>query len=186
MSLFGRAGRALLSPYEGMHSGTGIREVLAAYAVGGFALDPSFKDRPDHISAELAFLGGLARRETHALRSGDRPGARSAANDAREFFLRHVWPWAPFLFESMACADDFPLHRVLGEKAAHFLSGEGARLGAPRSRPRVCEASRAEPRCTACGAPLGVSLPEKSNLQPPWGSVCLRCRLREDLRRLES
>ena len=70
--LFGRAGRAVLSPYEGIHRGTGLREVLAAYAAAGFAPDPAFRDRPDHVSAELALMEGLARREERARPRGDR------------------------------------------------------------------------------------------------------------------
>ncbi|MHC4932919.1 MAG: TorD/DmsD family molecular chaperone [Planctomycetota bacterium] len=184
-ALFGRAGRPVLSPYEGSHRETGLHEILAAYAESGLAPDASFRDRPDHVSVELAFMEGMTQRSESSLRRGRRSEARSCRERAREFFLAHIWTWVPDLFDSMARVESFTFHRALALPAVRFLRSEGDRMRAPRPVERRESESLPEPRCRTCGAPLGVSIPESTKCQPPWGSVCLRCRLREDLRRLE-
>ncbi|MHC4547604.1 MAG: molecular chaperone TorD family protein [Planctomycetota bacterium] len=183
--LFGRAGRAVLSPYEGVHRGTGLRGVLAAYAAAGYAPDPSFHDRPDHVCAELALLEGLAQREEEARDRGERETALAAAERAQGFFLRHIRPWVPAFFDSMVRTEGFALHRALAARAALFLRRESACPGAPRGEVRP-EALPAAPLCTTCGRPLGILPPKRHDLHAPWGFVCARCRLRADLRRLES
>ena len=181
--LFGRAGRAILSPYEGVHRATPLREVLATYAAAGFAPDPSFRDRPDHISAELALLEGLARREEEARDRGDREGARLAAEELAGILIDRIRPWVPAFFDAMARTEGFALHRALAARAALFLHRESACSGAPRGKPRT-EALPTEPLCATCGKPLGVLPPERHDMHAPWGCVCARCRLRADLRRL--
>jgi len=181
VALFGRAGRAVLSPYEGEHRGTGLHAVLRSCAERGLAPDPSFRDRPDHVSVPLAVMASLSREAERALEHGDREGGREAAARARAFFAERVAPWVPAFFASMARAERFPLHRAL---AAH-----GARL--LRSGPRGAGESRREPApeeaaCAACGGPLGYSLPPGAGPRPPWGLVCAGCRLRADLRRLKT
>ena len=72
VALFGRAGRAIVSPYEGVHRAIRLSDLLAVYAASGVAPDVSFHDRPDHVSVELAFLEDLLLREERARRRGDR------------------------------------------------------------------------------------------------------------------
>lgn len=181
-ALFGRAGAALLSPYAGVHCGAAPYEVLPALAAEGLAPDPGFRDRPDHVSVTLAAMEGLVSREERALARGDRESARSAATRARAFFDRNLRPWVPAFFLAMVRAEGFALHRSLGARAARFLSREGpgpaaSHDGAPR-RPAL-----ADPPCSKCGRPLGIPLPERDDLPLPWGGVCVRCRVRADLRR---
>jgi TorA maturation chaperone TorD len=185
-ALFGRAGRAIVSPYEGVHRGTSMHRVLAAYAAGGFAPDPAFPDRPDHVCMELAFLEGLGRRRLRALERRNRTAADALAARAREFFADHVWAWVPALFDAMARAEGFPLHGALAERAGAFLDRHAERAGLSREQAPEPPPPPAQPQCKTCGAPLGVSLPEHYGPRPPWGSVCLRCRLRADLRRSQS
>jgi TorA maturation chaperone TorD len=176
VELFGRAGRAVLSPYEGDHRGTRLQDVLAAYAAVGLAPDPSFRDRPDHVSVELAFLEGLAAREDRAVRRGETEKALAAAKARCDFFRLHVQPWVPTFFDSMGRAS-FAIHRALATRAAVFLGAAATR--------RRREASLVEPLCTTCGKPLGFCPPERNGLRTSWGLVCVRCRLRSDLRRFK-
>jgi TorA maturation chaperone TorD len=180
VTLFGRAGRTVLSPYEGVHRGTDPRGVLAAYAEAGYALDPAFRDRPDHVSAELALLEALARREEQAHARGDRETALAAAECGRAFFRRHVQRWVPALLESMARAEGFRIHRALAVRAATFVHRESECTEAPPGT------SPTEPLCTSCGRPLGFLPPKRDDLQPSWRFVCVRCRVRADIGRLGS
>jgi len=181
VTLFGRAGPAVLSPYrEGARHGTELREVLAAYAAAGYAPAPSFHDRADHVSAELALLEALALREERARVRGDREAASAAAERGRAFFRRHIQPWVPAFLDSMAQAEGFGIHRALAARAARFVYREGECITAPP------ETSPAEPLCTRCGRPLGFLPPKRDDLQPSWRFVCVRCRVRADIGRLRS
>jgi len=186
VTLFGRAGRTVLSPYrEGGRRSTELREVLAAYAAAGYAPDPSFHDRPDHVSAELALLEALALREEQARVQGDRETASAAAECGRTFFRRHIQPWVPAFLDAMARAEGFGLHRALAARAAPFVHRESACLDAPGPAARPCAPPK-EPFCTSCGGPLGFSPPQRDDLRPAWGLVCVRCRVRADIGRLRS
>ena len=184
VALFGRAGRAALSPYEGEHRGVGLDAVLKGCADHGFAPDPSFRDRPDHVSVLLTVMASLCRDAEQALERGEREGARKAAARARAFFGERLEPWVPAFFESMARQEGFPLHRALAVRGARLLRHGSAR-GVTRTAPLPGPTSQ-QPACTACGGPLGYSLPAGAAFRPPWGLVCAGCRLRADLRRLKS
>ncbi|MFQ5845878.1 MAG: molecular chaperone TorD family protein, partial [Planctomycetota bacterium] len=185
VALFGRAGRAVVSPYEGAHRGVGLHALLAAYAAAGFAPDPSFRDRPDHVSVELAFLEGLCRRAERARARRDRETARAAADRSRDFLARHVRRWVPAFFDSLLRTEGFRVHQGLAARATPFLRREGACASAPGGGVGS-DAPPAGPSCTTCGSPLGFTPPEREDSRPAWGFVCVRCRLRADLRRFES
>lgn len=170
-NLFGRAGHALLAPYEGVHRGTALHEVLAEYARFGFAPDRSFRDRPDHICLQLALAAVLNRR---------------AGDAAQRFFHLRIWPWVPIWFDTLASFDEYPAHCSLACVAVGFLEREGERLGAPPREGRSRKEPAAEPRCAECGQPVGFTLPREGAALPAWARVCARCRFRLDLRRLGS
>jgi len=180
VALFGRAGRARISPYEGARGGGGLHEILADYARAGYAPDASFRDRWDHVCVDLALLAELTRSIEQAS-PGD--GAAAEAEDVlRTLFRRRVQPWVPAFFDDLAEARGFPFHRALGIRASTFLRAEIARLGNNGGEQRETELPE-EPVCTRCGQPVGFSLPKPNNPLPPWGLVCVRCRVRADLGR---
>jgi len=181
VALFGRAGDGRLSPYEGVHRGTPMHEVLDSYAAAGFLPDPDFRDRSDHVSAQLSILAELGLDEHCANTRGDETGARAAAALARRFRLDRVEPWVPEFFAAMAAADEFASYRALGECGARLIRRETARIDSGEP-----EQSEAAPMCERCGGPIGVVPPRKKVLFQTWSLVCVRCRVQDDLRRQET
>lgn len=179
--LFGRAGRARISPYEGVRVGGDLHAILGDYSRAGFAPDPSFRDRWDHVCVGLAVLSALSESAERAGAAGG-PEARPAEEMLRAFFRRRVQPWVPAFFADLAAVPHHPLHRALGIRGGELLREEVARLGEAEPR-RQERGPLQEPRCTQCGEPVGFSLPKRNDVLPPWGLVCLRCRVRADLGR---
>ena len=183
-ALFGRGGRAVVSPYEGAHRAAPPHEVAAAYAAAGLALDPAFRDRPDHVSAELAVLCVLERRRDRAARAGDRDRARRAWDAVREFFLRRVRPWVPEFLDAVRGAVGFPIHRALAERALEVVRDDACRPVAESGGvgPAPAVPALEEALCASCGRPVGFSPPRRRNdFLPDWGLVCAPCRIRADV-----
>lgn len=178
VALFGRAGHAVLAPYEVVHRGTTLHAILACYVRFGFVPDPGFHDRLDHVSLQLALAADL----TASPRAVER-GSQAHTRTQRQYFLERLWPWVPAWFERMASLRDYPLHRELARVARAFLAKEGARLGA--SMPKGRAGTRpSQPFCTECGRPVGFVVPRGSPAPPHL--VCARCRIRANLRRFGS
>lgn len=179
MVLFGRAGHAALSPYEGVHRGTGLHEILSSYVDFGFAPDPRFRDRPDHVCVQLALAGVLAEAAELAF---DSPELADRAHQACErFFDLRIRPWVPGFFERLASEHDSHHYAALGRHGARFLEEQQA--------PAVKGGEPALPSqapCTECGKPVGFVLPREGVSLPAWASLCAPCRFRVDLRRLGS
>ncbi|MHC4816506.1 MAG: TorD/DmsD family molecular chaperone [Planctomycetota bacterium] len=185
-TLFGRLGRAVLAPYEGVHRGTSLHQVLTAYARFGFAPDASFRDRPDHVCLQLALAAALNRRARGAAECGSPAQALRAREEARQFFHLRIWPWVPVWFDKLTSFEEYPVHRSLAFVAGEFLAEEGVRWGAPGRAPQDRREPVAQPRCAECGRPVGFVSPRRDAALPPWALVCVRCRLRFDLRRFGS
>lgn len=183
--LFGRAGPARVSPYEGAHRPAALHDVLASYAEIGFRIDPGFRDRPDHACAELAVMAGLARDEERLEERRDPEARQAATRAARGFFRKRLQPWLPRFFEGVAAAERAPHHRALARFAGAFLQREGRRLEVGRAQP--CPPTPApQTSCRECGMPLGFPLPDSMESLPRSLSVCTQCRVRADLRRLKA
>jgi len=181
-ALFGRAGRAVVSPYEGAHTGADLHAVLATYAENGLLPHGSFRDRPDHVSMELAAMEELCREATAAQARGNHAEARRAAGRARGFFARRLAPWLPGFLGGVARARGFAHHAALAARVRRVLFR--ATAGAALARETAPPAH--ERRCTSCGGPLGFTVPSGWSFSPAWGYVCAGCRLRADLRRHKS
>ncbi len=183
VALFGRAGVAVVSPYEGVADGGGIHALLDAYARGGLAPDPSFRDRPDHVSAVLAFLERQALDSEEARARDDSVEADRAADRARSFFVAHVQTWVPEFLTTLSRAEEFPIHRLLAERAGVLLRREAACLGVPPAPLHRGEPAPVAACCAACRRPLGFALPDPDPSRPVPGPVCLSCRLTAASRR---
>ena len=61
------------------------QSVLDSYRAGGYDVDLSFRDLPDHIAAELEFLYALVFREARAAASGNGRGTRGGGRPATPF-----------------------------------------------------------------------------------------------------
>jgi TorA maturation chaperone TorD len=98
--------------------------VLGLYREGGFDIDDSFRELPDHIAAELEFLYLLLFRESEARRNG-RTDQATAVRDLRGRFLRdHLGAWVRPFTAAMRTGAESPFYRELAALTDRFVSRE--------------------------------------------------------------
>ena len=101
--------------------------VLALYKEGGFEMDETFRELPDHIAAELEFLYLLIYRENEAYQQ-DKPDALEAKAALRKRFLnehlgRWIGPFTAAVRDGAQCA----YYRQLAEITNRFINMENAK-----------------------------------------------------------
>lgn len=78
---------------EGKLWGKSTIEVDKIYKKFGFALDGDFKDTPDHLSAQISFLGQLHKLESEYLEKG-LGKEREGVLEVKKYFLKnHILNW---------------------------------------------------------------------------------------------
>lgn len=82
---------------EGQFWGQSTGDVVASYGRSGYNVDASFKDLPDHLSAELVFVACLAEEESRCWGAGQRAAALQRVQDQLDFLQAHPLAWAPRL-----------------------------------------------------------------------------------------
>jgi TorA maturation chaperone TorD len=95
-----------LSPHESVHTESGeVRDgelwgpqtvkVKAFIEATGLHYAEDFHEMPDHISAELEFMGKLSAEEAELWQTGDEENALGSLRIQRRFFDEHVNQWMP-------------------------------------------------------------------------------------------
>ncbi len=84
---------------------------------------------PDHIGAELEFLGLLLLKAADARGRGAADEAAVAEDAARKFFADHLGSWAPTFCRRLREAAGHPFYAAVADLLQAFLEGEAARLG---------------------------------------------------------
>jgi DMSO reductase family type II enzyme chaperone len=101
------------------------------YGAFGLTVSPHGGERPDHMSCECEFLMFLARKEAHALRTGDGEMLETTRRAVRLFVRDHLARFVPALAGRLARADAGGFYGVLGALAAAFVAAECRRLDVP-------------------------------------------------------
>jgi DMSO reductase family type II enzyme chaperone len=133
--LFSNAARGELSPYGADYLVTPLHmkaqrlaDVAGYYHACGIEVAAG-TGRPDHIAAELEFMGYLCFKEAYAAENG-LPEAFEVATAAQQrFFAEHLGRWAPLFLQRFETASAQPFYRALASLAQAFLADEAARLG---------------------------------------------------------
>jgi putative dimethyl sulfoxide reductase chaperone len=135
--LFLGAPQALVKPYssvwlsgqpELMQDST--MALLKLYEQGGFAIDPEFRDLPDHVAVELEFLYLLTYQQNQALAQGDDQALRAVAVLRTAFLIGHLGRWlGPFILAVHDHAQ-CEFYRELAEFTELFVRLEGQRQDA--------------------------------------------------------
>ena len=100
------------------------QSVLESYRQGGYDVDLSFRDLPDHVAAELEFLYTLIFREARAAASG-KNGERAAAVDLRRRFVeKHIGRWIGPFAEALRGGGETALYRALADLTERFVRSE--------------------------------------------------------------
>jgi putative dimethyl sulfoxide reductase chaperone len=120
--LFLGPGQPLARPYESSwrpgdaeQAEASSTALLDLYREGGFEIDDSFQDLPDHVAVQLEFLYLLGFNENQALRTGDGAGVDTARRLRQRLIGEHLGVWiGPFAAAIRAGAEtDF--YRELGD-----------------------------------------------------------------------
>jgi TorA maturation chaperone TorD len=105
--------------------------MLDLYAEGGFEIDESFRDLPDHVAAELEFLYLLLFRQAEALRAGDAQAQARFAGLQKLLLDRHLGRWGLPFAAAAAAAAQTAFYRELAGLTAAFLGAEKTAAGVP-------------------------------------------------------
>jgi TorA maturation chaperone TorD len=100
--------------------------VLDLYADGGFEMDESFRDLPDHVAAELEFMYLLLFRQAEALRNGDAQAQARFAGLQRRLLEEHLGRWAAPFAAATANAAKTDFYRELAGLTDAFVNKEVA------------------------------------------------------------
>ena len=100
------------------------QSVLDGYREGGYDVDVSFRDLPDHIAAELEFVYTLIFREARAVATGN-DAERQQANDLRRRFVAlHLGRWIGPFAEALRDGCETALYRALADLTERFVGSE--------------------------------------------------------------
>ncbi len=124
------------TPYEteygrasAARKGPALADVLGFYEAFGFRPAPAAVELPDHIGAELEFLGLLLLKDADARGRGAADEAAVAEDAARKFFADHLGSWAPAFCRRLREAARHSFYAAVADLLQAFLDGEAARLG---------------------------------------------------------
>lgn len=111
----------------------GVKE---KYRKAGAELDQAYKDLPDFVGLEFAFMRFLSEREVNAWNSGDEGDALDCLSQEKDFVLDHLIHWVPDLCEKIRAytTHDFILGMSLLTEA--FLDMEKLTLESVETRCR--------------------------------------------------
>jgi TorA maturation chaperone TorD len=112
-----------------------MADVAGFYRAHGLSIGGAERVRPDHIAAEIEFMGFMARKEAQAI--GDvRPGRVAGCRKTQRAFLRdHLGTWGPGFGRRLAVVAQDPFFGTIGELLASWLELDMAAWGIePRER----------------------------------------------------
>lgn len=97
--------------------------LLDLYAEGGFDIDESFQDLPDHVAAELEFLYLLNHRLYRAVTvaTGDAADQASIASLRQRFVAGHLGQWLDAFAQAVQEGAETSFYRELGELTQAFM-----------------------------------------------------------------
>jgi len=123
-------------PYESVYRedwrvmGESTVDVMRQYAEAGYTLVPTFKDLPDHVAAELAFMALLAEEESKAWRGEDASAALLWLGRERAFLESHLTRWLPAFCDRLLTSTEAPFYRGLATALWDFVRVDLERIKA--------------------------------------------------------
>jgi TorA maturation chaperone TorD len=129
--------QALASPYGSVWLGseTSLMQdssmaVLALYQEGGFEIDETFRELPDHVAAELEFLYLLIFREGQMEQMSRGDELAKTVSIRRRFLDAHLGTWIGPFTAAMEAGSASDFYRELAGVTKRFVELEAARLSA--------------------------------------------------------
>lgn len=104
--------------------GDSTMAVLDLYREGGFELDETFREVPDHIAAELEFLYLLNFQQSEARHSDDAERWANAANLKARFLQNHLGRWVDPFTKAMKDGAKTDFYKSLAALTEQFVTAE--------------------------------------------------------------
>lgn len=101
--------------------------VQELYAEGGFEIDESFRELPDHVAAELEFLYLLIYRENEAQRNGEPETLQVISGRKKRFLGDHLGLWIGPFTAAIRDGARSVFYRELAEFTDRFVKMEASR-----------------------------------------------------------
>lgn len=123
--------------------GDSTLDVISRYREAGLSKAESFRDAPDHITAELEFMHYLIFKEIEALFNSNRDAAIGFIQKQRAFLEDHLLAWVPEFAQNISKHAENPFYPNLAKATLIFLK-ENDRIfysilesGSPNSEKQV-------------------------------------------------
>lgn len=116
-------GSVWLEREDGLMQGSTMA-VEELYAAGGFEIDDSFREAPDHIAVELEFLYLLIYREDEACRNDDPEALRATAALRKQFLDEHLASWVGPFTAAVSAGAQSDYYRELAGLTDRFIQIE--------------------------------------------------------------
>lgn len=134
--LFVGPGHLPAPPYESVYReggtlmGETTLDVQRTYLEAGYTLDPSCRELPDHVAAELTFMALLCKEEAQAWAAGNTTAALSWIGRQETFLRDHLFRWLPAFCDRLMVSTESQFYRSLAVALREFLALEAERLAA--------------------------------------------------------
>jgi len=133
--LFGHAIRGACPPYELEYGASEIiqqaselADIAGFYEAFGLDQGNGCRERPDHITAELEFLGVLCAKEALGLNTGDGALTERSGDAERAFLKDHAARWLPAFCRRVESSDSDWFYGPLASFTAVFVAVECLRF----------------------------------------------------------
>jgi putative dimethyl sulfoxide reductase chaperone len=167
LDLFGHTVRGPIPAYETEYGEDTLfqkpqemSDIAGFLAAFGLVLNPHSHERIDHIACELEFAAFLARKEAHALETGNEPMSEETRRATRLFLKDHLARFVPSFGRRVVAADPAGFYGRLARLCLDFVKAECGRYEAPwgpemlRLRTPIDDGAP-----MACGSPDGCGVP---------------------------
>jgi len=104
--------------------GDSTMAVLGLYRQGGFELDESFRELPDHIAVELEFLYLLNFKDLEARRAGEREVQTKVAQLKQALLHHHLGRWVGPFTTAMKASAETSFYKTLAELTSRYVEME--------------------------------------------------------------
>ena len=109
---------------EGELNGDITQAVRRFYVSAGLLFDDEYRELPDHLSVELAFMAELAEREAAARKEGDIASAKRRVREQCAFLKKHLGRWATVFGQLVANNAESVFYREFARLLTEFIDAE--------------------------------------------------------------
>ncbi|MEO8423940.1 MAG: molecular chaperone TorD family protein [Actinomycetota bacterium] len=135
-----------------------MADVAGFYRAHGLAVGGVDRVRPDHIAAEMEFMGFMARKEAHAIRHLTPGRVKECRKTQRSFLTEHLGRWGPAFGRRLATIAEDPFFGAIGGLIAEWLELDMATMMIEPIERLDQPVPQAEPDDGSCGLELNCGL----------------------------